>query len=312
MDRQEFIFKIIFNSIFFIVLAINVFFVGEVFYERKIKKKIYGAKERFEKKQKLKNKNLKIKVFKELHSNLEEVLIEKNKPEKLDLYFNIISIIIFVSMMFLFFQSQIVLATATPFILVLFINKILKLMKEDIHERLESQLPLAIDNIIRISTKYSDMRTIIYESSLTLKEPLKQVFSSMAIQMNSNAPETVLMEYAYKFDNVWFYSLVFTLISYLQDSNRDDTVMNLRTLRNMLEKENNLKKKNQVEKKGNIAINRMIAIIAVIGFVANLIFLPDSQHFFFSTIPGLICFLLGFSFLGLTVVANVLMSKERK
>ena len=194
----------------------------------------------------------------------------------------------------------------------MFINKVISLLRENIHERLERQLPSAIDNIIRISTKYHDMRTIIYETAQTLNDPLKGIFLEMSIQMNSQSAQSVLMDYAYKFDNVWFYSLVFTLISYMEDSNKDDTILNLRTLRNLLEKENTLKRKNQTDKKGNIAINRAIGCLAILGFIIVMIFLPNSQHFFFATIPGILCFVGGLLFLGLTIIINILMSKERK
>lgn len=303
---------IIFDVIFFITLAITVFFVGELLYEKKKFDKIFGFAEAFRKRKKEKSKKIKIQLLKKLHNNLKNLLEEKEKGEKVDLYFNIIGVFILVFTLFLLFEGQVLLAIMSPFIIILFINKIINLSRDNIHERLERQLPLAIDNIIRISTKYNDMRTIIYETAQTLNDPLKGIFIEMAIQMNSKSAQSVLMEYAYKFDDVWFYSLVFTLISYMEDSNKDDTVLNLRTLRNLLEKENNLKRKNQTDKKGNIAINRAIGFLAIVGLIIVMIFLPDSQHFFFATIPGILCFVGGTLFLGITILINILMSKERK
>lgn len=301
---------IIYNVLYFLTLIVIVFFVGEVLYEKKKLKKIFGLLEVFHKKSSKKPKKVKIQLLKNLHNNLNVLLEQKNMSNKANLIFNIMVVLIGAFSIFLLYQKQVLLALVMPFVLTIFINKLVILSQDTIHAKFENQLPSAIDNIIRISTKYSDMKTIIYKTSKTLKEPLKGIFTEMAIQMNSKSAQTVLLEYSYKYDNVWFYSLVFTLISYIEDSNKDNTMLNLRTLRNLLEKENDLKRKSKTDKKGNIIVNRAIAVLAVIGFCVVMVILPSAKQFFFASLPGVLCFISGIAFLGITAIINTIMAKR--
>lgn len=253
----------------------------------------------------------KMKMLNVYSNHLEIVLKEKDKEGSFEVFFYGSLIFMFAVLFGFVLVKQILLAIISPFIILHFLDKIAVKLSVDIIESIEEQLPFAIDNIVRISTKYGDIKSIIYEASRTCEQPIKGILENMAREMISSSPEEVLMDYAEKYDNVWFYSFAFTLISYLEDASKDETIMNLRNLRNMLEKENAIKKASLTDKKYSIGMNYMIIIASILGFVFNVIILPVGREFFFSTFPGLLCFLIGVSCIVSTIFINIQMSKTK-
>lgn len=292
------------------VIIVVLFFLGilELMNESYREKKLKGLiKER-----PLVEKIKKMKMLNVYSNHLEIVLKEKDKEGSFEVFFYGSLIFMFAVLFGFILVKQILLAIISPFIILHFLDKIAVKLSVDIIESIEEQLPFAIDNIVRISTKYGDIKSIIYEASRTCEQPIKGILENMAREMISSSPEEILMDYAEKYDNVWFYSFAFTLISYLEDASKDETIINLKNLRNMLEKENTIKKASITDKKYSIGMNYMIIIASILGFVFNVIALPVGRQFFFSTFPGLLCFLIGVCCIVSTIFINIQMSKIKK
>lgn len=252
------------------------------------------------------------RIFKTLYQNLSILLKDKNKTKYIKHYFYVIIGFILLSMGFLFYQKQILLGLLTPIILIKFINKLIFLSQNNIQQQIEEELPTTIDNIIRVSTKYDDIKTIIFQTSQVINDPLKTIFQDISRKMITENCDKVLMNCAYKYDNVWFYNFIFILMSYLENSNKENTVKNLRDLRNMLEKENSIRKTDKTKKKGGVVLNRAVCAIGIIGFFIVMSVLPNAKEFFFSTFAGITCFLVGFGCMMLTIFINVLLTKSNK
>lgn len=296
--------KLIFVFIVFLMILAILELINENYKQKKIKGTL---------KQKTISKKIKQLKFIENYSNhLELVLKEKNKEGLFATFFYGSLFLIGVSMLSLVLVKQILLAIICPVILLRIFDTMAIKLSSDIIESIEEQLPFAIDNIIRISTKYGDIKSIIYEASRTCENPIKSILESISREMISSPPDEVLLDYAEKYDNVWFYSFVFTIISYLEDASKEETIKNLKHLRNMLEKENTLKKANLTDKKYSIVINYMIIVFSILGFVANLIINPSAKAFFFSTFIGLVCFIAGCGCIVGTIFVNITMSKNKK
>lgn len=296
------------NLCFVIIVVLFFLAVIELLNESYREKKLKGLI----KEKPLVEKIKKMKMLNTYSNHLELVLKEKDKEGSFKLFFYGSLIFIFSVTFGFVLVKQILLAIISPFVILHFLNKIAVKLSTDIIECMEEQLPFAIDNIIRISTKYGDIKSIIYEASRTCEQPMKGILENIAREMISSSPEKVLIDYAEQYDNVWFYSFVFTLLSYLEDASKDETMMNLRHLRNMLEKENTIKKASITDKKYSIGMNYMIIIASILGFAFNVIFLPVGRQFFFSTFPGLLCFLIGVCCIVSTIFINIQMSKTKK
>lgn len=296
------------RGLFCIIVVFAILGTMEILIQKRKEDKIKGLIQKNKTVEKIRN----ISFFKNFSNHLEILLIEKDKEGIFNLLFT--SILIFTGVSFLFFISvkQILLAITSPIVILKVIDKLCIKMNTDIIESIEEQLPFAIDNIIRISSKYGDIKSIIYESSRTCPQPLKNILENMSREMISESTEKVLLEYAKKYDNVWFYSLVFTLISYLEDSSKEETMKNLKSLRDILEKENFVKKASVTDKKYAVTVNLSICGLSVVGFFVNLIVTPNAKTFFFSTFPGLISFLLGISCVISTLFLSVKMTKKNK
>lgn len=288
--------------VFFILGLIEI--ANESYKEKKLKGMI--------KEKPLVEKIKKMKLLSGYSNHLEIVLKEKDKEGSFEiLFYGSLVFIFFVTLGFVLVK-QLLLAILSPFIILHFLNKVAVKLAVDVIESIETQLPFAIDNIIRISTKYGDIKSIIYEASRTCEQPMKGILENMSREMISSSPEEVIIDYAEKYDNVWFYSFSFTLISYLEDASKEETVVNLRNLRNMLEKENAIKKASITDKKYSIGMNYMIIIASVLGFLFNITIMPVGRQFFFATFPGLLCFLVGVCCIVSTIFINIQMSKTKK
>lgn len=302
------IIALLINLFFFMMLVL--FFLGiiEVLAERYKENKIKGLVKSSKGVNRIKN----MAFLKKFAKNLEILLKEKEKEGAYDLIFYLILALSLLVMFGLLLVKQLLLAILAPAIILWLANEICLRLSTDIVESIEEQLPFAIDNIIRISSKYSDIKSIIYESSRTCLQPMRGILENMSREMLSTPADEVLMNYAEKYDNVWFYSVVFTLVSYLEDASKDETIKNLKHLRDILEKENFVKKASITDKRYGVMTNMVISILGVVGFVINLFVTPNAKEFFFSSFIGLICFILGFTFMVMTIFINIKMTKSQK
>lgn len=296
------------SFILVIVMILAIITVLDVINEKKKQEKLFGRAKDSQIKQSFLKK---MKFFKQYHRNLEIVLTEKGKEHLVDTIFYIT--IVFLAFLVVYFITvkQILLAVVAPIALAKAINKIAVLLGTNVMEKVEEQLPFAIDNIIRISSKYGDLKNIMYEASRTVDNPLRNILEQLSRKMISGNTEQVLMEFAEEHDNVWIYSLVFTLLSYVQDANKENTIKNLKHLRNILEKENTLKKTSVTDKRYGVMVNYALAFFAGIAGIGNILFNPVGKEFFFSSFTGIICFVLGYGCVLLTIMINIKMGKAK-
>ena len=296
------------KSLFIVTIILLGYYILEMINDRYKERKIKGLVKRNDKITNMKNMKHIVRYYK----NLEIVLVEKNKEGLLSIIFYSSIGAMFLSTLGFLLVNQVLLAIVAPILLLFIFNKIAVELTTNIIEAIEEQLPFAIDNIIRISTKYGDIKSIIYEASRACEQPMRGILEDMSREMISSYPEEVLLSYAKKYDNVWFYSFIFTIVSYLEDASKDETMKNLKELRDILEKENTLKKASITDKKYSVAINYMLVLSSIVGFFINLGLNPVAKTFFFSTFIGLLCFLFGCVCIIGTIFINIKMSKNKK
>lgn len=300
--------KFAFNGLFVTIIFFIIVAILDLVNEKYKHDKLFGKKKDVKLKKGFLARN---KMFKKLYDGLEVLLIEKEREGNINLIFYIIlGFLCFLAIYFITVK-QILLAVVLPVALLKAINKIVKMLATNVMEKMEEQLPYAIDNIIRIMSKYGDLKSIVYESSRSVELPLKNALEKLSRKMISGNPESALMEFAEEYDNVWIYSLVFTLLSYIQDANKEDTIKNLKHLRDILEKENSLKKASVTDKRYGVVINYAIAVIAGIAGIGQIILNPIGKEFFFGSFTGIICFVGGYSAILATVMLNITMSKAK-
>lgn len=294
-------------SIFFVLLSII-----SALEEKRKYDKLYEKDVDSNKKGTLIDNLLNFKLLRKFHSSLELRLKELGKEDSMNYFFSGTLIFIIIATVFMIAMKQYFIAIFIPIILLKFFSYLLKLIARDSVEEIEKVLPMAIDNVIRVNSKYSDLRTVLYEASITTPQPVASIFSDMARKMMTSPQDEVLMNFAESYDSVWIYSFCLILVSYLEDSNQEDTLKNLKNLRDMLERENFLMSKKITENRYGVVVNYTIAFLGFFAFVVNLIFNPYAKTFFFATIPGLVAFFLGMGCLLFTVVVNIKLLHNNK
>ena len=255
---------------------------------------------------------LKDVLLKELYTNVRDIKADKGKTrEEADKTVLImLGIIAFISV-FLLFVNQIFFAAITPFVLLFVFGKLTGLMKKTRDDYIQEQLPMALDNIVRTFTKYNDLRTVLYESTNTLRQPMQGMIANLANDMMNKSPDAVLEDFADETNNIWINSMCFILLNYLGTTPKKEVVENLRNLRDIIQRDNKAKNKERLERKMTVMINYVLCGIVVLGFLGNLLVNPMAQDFFFSTALGLGCFLVGLGCLILSVFSNLLISSGK-
>lgn len=252
------------------------------------------------------------KSLNKIYEELEIVLATKGKEHIADTVFYIfMGVLAASSAMFLIFKIY-MMAILAPIGLAWYSRRLLREMRQDSIVMVERALPSAIDNLIRISTRHSDVKTIIYETSKVVDEPLRGILDTLSSRMISRNPREVLDEFAHEYDNVWLSSFAFTLISYMEDADKDATMNNLKNLRDILYQENEGKVKLASERKYGIMINYALAFAGVIVAIANIMFNPEGKEFFFQSFFGLVCLIGGFATILGTITLNVRLGKIKK
>lgn len=263
-----------------------------------------------------KRKNLKlierVDFLKEMYNDLDVVLSTRGQEHISDTVFYLLMGAMGASaLMFMYFQVYIMVILA-PIGLAWYFKRLLKAMQEDSVVMVERALPSAIDNMVRVSSRYSDVKSIVYETSKLVDEPLRGILDNLSRKMISNNPKEALDEFQQEHDNVWLKSIASTLISYLEDSNKEATMNNLKNLRDILSQDNEGKVKLASERKYGIMINYALAGAGVIVLLMNIFLNPVAKEFFFNSFFGLICLLGGFATILGTILLNVKLSKVKK
>jgi len=235
---------------------------------------------------------------------------KKNK-EKAKVYFYgilIIELVIFVA--FILWNKPI-FAIAFPLTLHVSAIKALDLLSLSIHHYLQKEMPYAIKHLIKVMSKTSDLKTIMYETSTNLNQPLRGLFFDISRKMISDKPEKVLEEFAEEIDNIWFYAFTFLMISYKEQSKKSDIITNLTTLADMLDKEMYLREKAITDKKFVTIMNYALAFIGAVLFAVNMIFnFEHAYPFFFENLTGMVALLFGIWAIIGTIIVNLMMTSQ--
>lgn len=251
-------------------------------------------------------------LLKDLYSNINDLMKERGKDEKeTNKIVMILMLLILGVSLFMIVVRQILLGCIFPIVLTFTTVKITNLMKKTQDDYIQEQLPGAIDNIVRTFTKYSDLRTILYEASGTLKDPMRSMIAGISGKMLNQSPNIVIEDFADEVNNIWINSLCFILLNYLEATPKKEVVENLRNLRDIISRENKSKKKEKLERKMTVLINYAICGVAILGFAGNLLINPMAQSFFFSTLPGLICFVVGLALLITAIFSNLIIGSGK-
>lgn len=271
-------------------------------------KELYGLKNSVHRKDIIRNN----KALKRLNKTIKRYLSERNKEQYAPLlFYGTLGIAVF---LFCYFISmkQLLFAILAPITFVWFVNKVLTLKLIDVNEKVDEQLPFVIDNIVKVFSKYGDLKSVIYETSLLIEDPLKYRFERLARTLISEAnQEKALLDFADELDNIWVYSLVFILLSYKDETKKEDVILNLRHLAQIISKENDLKRASVTDKKYGVVLNYTIAGIAVAGSIANILFNPVGKSFFFESLTGIVSIIAGYASVIATILINIKLSSKK-
>ncbi len=293
--------------LFIVLLGILFFFQvsKEQSYELNLFKKTY-------RKEKKENKIYDV-LLTELKRNLKSLMIEKGKPvEKADTYINVILAILISIGILLAMVKQPVFAFVIPIILLFIVSKTSGMIQKSFNDYVLAQLPVGIDNLIRVFSRYEDLKDVLFEAGETLPDPLGTIFQNLASQMQTKSPGLVLNEFMADSNDVWISCLIFNLLSYVEDAQKADVLDNLRELKEIVERDNRTRKKQKMERKLSTYVNYVVSAIAILAFIANLMFnRATSVAFFFGSVGGLLCFLGGMSLLIISLFSNLIIGSGK-
>lgn len=251
----------------------------------------------------------KFKSLRTLYDEIDAFMVKRGKEHVSDLvFYGIITLSVIVSLAMMF-AGQFILAIIYPAVFIWFVRKILTISKKSVVTEMEEELPSTIDNMIRVFSKYADIKTIIYETSEGSSGPLKKELEVLSRQMTTKNPMFVLEEFSEKYNSVWLNNFGFTLMGYLQDSSKNETIENLRHLRKILEQEHKTKKEAISQRRPSLMINYALAVIGVVAAFLNILINPQGFDFFFHTYLGLFSFTAGFASVLGTIYMNIKMMK---
>lgn len=250
------------------------------------------------------------KIFFRLNTNVALYMKEKGKSEdSSNRITTIIILSVFAFGMFLVSVGQVFFAITLPIVLLTAINHVVVDLRTSFSDSIKTSMPQSVNGILRTFTKYSDLQTVLYETSKISMQPMRNILEDMGRQMVSSSSDIVINKTMNKYNNTWLYSFLFILLSYVEGTPKEEIIDNLRTLRDIVDKENKTKTTEKLERKMSVTINYVLVIIALIAAVANIIFNPGAIDFYFSTPLGLLCFFGSFILLAATVFSNIFIAK---
>lgn len=297
--------NVILGVLFFTLIV----FLIDVYNSYQKEKELYGFSDK-----NVKRKDIirNTKFLKKYDSTVKRFLSERKKEQySVLVFYGTMAVALF---LFLYFVSlkQLLLAVIAPISLIWVMNKIMMMLLVDVNEKVDEQLPYVIDTIIKVFSKYGDLKSVIYETSQSIEEPLRSKFEKLARKMLSESnQEKAIMEFADEMDNIWVYSLVFILLSYKEETKKEDILFNLRHLSTIIEKENSLKNASVTDKKYGVVLNYAIALLAFAGGIANILFNPEGKEFFFGSMAGILCFIIGMASVVVTIMINIKLSSKK-
>lgn len=249
-------------------------------------------------------------VFSGLNTNIALYMKEKGQAEEMA---NRVTTLIITSVFafgaFLVSVGQMFFAFTLPIVLLVAINHIVVDMRISFSESIKRSMPQSVNGILRTFTKYSDLQTVLYETSKISMNPMRTILEDMGRQMVSSSSDIVINKTMNKYNNTWLYSFLFILLSYVEGTPKDEIITNLRTLRDIVDKENKTKTTEKLERKMSVAINYVLVVIALVAAVGNIIFNEGAIDFYFSTPLGMLCFFGSLILIAATVFSNIFIAK---
>lgn len=250
------------------------------------------------------------KLFSKLNTNISLFMKEKGKSdESANRLTTIIIVSVFAFGAFLVSVGQLFFAFTLPVILLIAINHIVVDLRTSFSESLKNAMPTSVNGILRTFTKYSDLQTVLYETSKISMNPMRSILEGMSRQMVSMSPDIVIRETTNKLNNTWLHSLLFIILNYAEGTPKIEVVKNLRVLRDIVERENKTKTSEKLERKMSVTINYVLCIIAMIAAAGNIVFNKGAIDFYFSTPLGLLCFFGSLILIAATIFSNIFIAR---
>lgn len=192
-----------------------------------------------------------------------------------------------------------------PIILIIFINFLFRFTVPVLNNRINKTLPDIIDATCRTMTRNNNLRSIMYEVSVNYDGFLKESIIDLVINMETKPEINCLNEFSEKFTNMHMRSYMILLMSLLSRSKKEEVMENLKALSSTIKAENKMKKDILSEKMGTNVQNWFLSIAAIIAFIGNLRFNEGAAQFFFQSAQGIMCLVVGFGFIFITILFNM-------
>lgn len=252
-------------------------------------------------------------VFKELYQNIQVYYAQKGKSKvAAERLFYCVLVSLFALFLYMCSVGQMFLGIFFVIGLKFILDHITRAISLNFADYMEMQIPSAIDNITRIFSKIDDVRSLLYESSVDLPQPLQGILQSLSTQMSIDAPDIVLQRFMEINTNPWAYTMIFILYNYVCGADKRDTILSLRDLKLSLESEKKIGTQERMERKMSVMVNYALCAIAIFALFLNLTFNSTASSFFFSTLTGLLLFILGIFFVVVSVFFNIMIMRGKK
>ena len=282
------------NAVYLIIFVSGLFFVLRLIFSNQSKKNKKKEVDFYKMAKKREKRNLDSGPISTYLNQLDEYYFNKN-PEKASSSVNLVLVFsVFLTGLAIYF-----LGLAVGIFAFLGFHLLIKMALqnpgEDKMKGFEYRLPEVIDILMRCFSKSDDVQSILYETSLEIDEPFHSLFGNIARKMTSSGHLSVLNEYAHQSNNVWVHSLFTVLIRYKEDAKKEDTIKNLRHLRDMISQENQLKRALMSDKRYSVVLNYLIAGVSILGNIVLFLFFPEiAQPSYFGTPIGPLALLGGY------------------
>lgn len=207
-------------------------------------------------------------------------------------------------------EKKIWFAISLPLLIHWFVVKVLEMKTVTIHHIVQEELPSVIKHLVKTMTRIQDLRLALHEASGAMKDPLRSMISELSRRMITERHEDCLQDFANRMNNAWIHAFVFLLLSYKEQSKKEDVVRNLLLLARMIQKENERKEKVITERKFLVVVNYALAGAAWVALGANLLWNPYAKEFFFQTPTGMFVFVAGMALALGTIVMNLFMMRK--
>lgn len=296
-----------YDILFLTLLGLIIIIAYRTIEKSKKNKKLTTIEEATDRNTKKKQHYSDINYFRKLKVACDAMYKLKSQKNKANILFTITIIAEILILLVCIIWKKPLFTVTFPIMFHYFIIKIINLATVNIHRIIFTELSGAIKQMIKVFSKTSDLKTVLYESSKTMNEPLRGMFFDLSRKMISENYEKCLIEFAEEVDDIWMYALVFLLQSYKEHSRKEDIVKILRTLADILDKENYVQKKASAERKPLATLNWVLLLLGLMVFVINIAFNNIAINFFFNTLSGMVCFLLGVACVFITIIVNIML-----